>query len=192
MKHLKRLLCLALVFALCCAVGVFARAEPADAYKPVITKQPKAINLFIVGNNTKIILEVQARLPNDIEGALVYAWYDKDHPEEPIAFGAKAEIPVVIDFTKVVTSSKTYYVVVTSMYLDNNEQEKSDSIESNEATVIFFPSFLNYFKYFYGRPFLTSIVRFPFLLLFIPFYLFLILPLIHLGHWIDSIYDKVH
>jgi len=135
MKHLKRLLCAVLCLALCCAMGVFAVAEDeVDPYAPVITKQPKEFSSVRAGKSTT--LEVQACLPDGVDGMLSYAWYEKMDPTQPLSTSANAEISTLPeDLGTSYADNKYYCVVVTNTFIDEEGQERTASATSKTARV---------------------------------------------------------
>jgi len=143
MKHLKRIFCLALVFALALGVGVFARADDLqNPNRPVIYRQPYRdfVPPLIAGKS--FTLEVEAYLPAASNGSLSYAWYDfdwkPDSDAEPVATGAKLEIKT----TKKMFGEKAfmmgavlkYCVVVTNTFYDAEGDEQTISVKSDPVS----------------------------------------------------------
>ena len=79
-------------------------------------------------------MEVQARLPAGIEGTLDVAWYSYNPATEtirgwPVAVGEKVSIPTPAD-SGVFLTFHDYCVVVTTTYLDGDDQEQTASVVS--------------------------------------------------------------
>ena len=177
MKHIKRLLCAMLCLVLLLGMGVFARAEEAaDPYAPVITMHPHG-SLVKVGDT--ITLEAQARLYG--EGELSYAWYDAEHPDQPVSTSQKAEIVTSIDDLTAFFVEKVYYVIVTNTYTDAENQIQTASTESYPTTVWIYPSIGQALVFLWGGSWIVSmpaiskpfgvIMLSPLLLLYSLFYL---------------------
>jgi len=127
MARTKRVL--SLLLSLVLGAALFAPAVAADGaaldpYAPVIMKQPKEeiyqVAAYPRGRN--FTLEVEARLPEGVDGVLSYAWYDFDWTPEsmaaPVAVGAKLELPIPEKDIEL-----TYCAVVTNTYVDPEDGE---------------------------------------------------------------------
>ena len=152
MKQTKRVLCAVLTLAL--ALALFAPAvSAADPYAPVITKQP-GLTRWIRSGRT-LALEVQAKLPDGIQGELSVAWYISGQAQ-PIATGAKTSVPTssLGGYTElgqyVPGGSFVIYAVVTNTYTDGGGQTQTASIESDTSTVDVFISTLDTMKLFWN------------------------------------------
>ena len=142
MKNLKRILCVGLCCALALGMGVLAAAADNpydDPYAPIITKQPKATQYICAGKD--ITLEVQARLPDGVEGTLSYAWYDATAPYSPISTDAKFVLTISKNES---LGSKIIYVVVTNTYNNDEGEERKASTTSSTIEISIAPTLLNY------------------------------------------------
>jgi len=149
----KRVLCAALSILLGMALlapGVMAEDDP---NAPVIIKQP-SLTRWIRSRRT-LALEVQAKLPDGIQGELSVAWYVSDQAE-PIATGAKTSISTssLGGYTGlgqyVPGGSFDIYAVVTNTYTDSGGQMQTASIESDTSTVDIFISPLDTMELFWN------------------------------------------
>ena len=135
MKMTKRLLGVGLVLVL--ALGLFVPAGATEAPNPnapVITRQPSVRPITFAGD--PLVLEIQAELPEGVEGELSFAWFVEGR-EEPIATGARVTIPTlteeVVYFLRheSVVLDLRIYVVVTNTYVDDDGEEQTASTTSN-------------------------------------------------------------
>lgn len=137
MAQTKRVLSILLALSLGMAllVPAFATDEP-DPNAPVITKQPMTRKI-VIREGKDIKLEVEARLPDGVEGMLSYAWYDYNwqlgDTTEPVAIGAKTTLRAVPPEDE--ESHFPYCVVVTNTYRDSGGNEKTASKKSDSMDV---------------------------------------------------------
>ena len=139
---MKRMLSIALVIVLGLALFIptmAAETEETNPNAPIITRQPSAPSLILAGNS--LLLEVQAELPEGVEGELSFSWYMTAlfiYPEL-VGTDAQVEIPasVFIQYTVDVQlfprGGFNFYVVVTNTFADEYGQEQTASVTSNEV-----------------------------------------------------------
>ena len=152
MKHAKRILSIALALAL--GLGLFISAGAATkggTFAPIITKEPVVtsdpslplLHMFLVGDT--ISLEIEADLPDGVDGELSYAWYDYAYPDyvlgEPLAIGQKVELVLTSDMVSASGTGISYCylrVVVSNTYSDENNEEQV-AYETRDIWVEVFP-----------------------------------------------------
>ncbi|MCL2495416.1 MAG: hypothetical protein FWE98_07160 [Oscillospiraceae bacterium] len=152
MKTTKRLLATLLALALglaALAPMAFAAAEEGGLYAPYITKQARVEKTYVqLGKNLQ--LEVEARLPNGIEGTLSYAWYVKvpvgdGFEDKLIATEAKATVLVTQEMLgnpSTLQTSTSCYVIVTNIYTDEAGQAKEAYTKSSTSQgITLFPGY---------------------------------------------------
>jgi len=119
---LKRMLSilLALALGLALVIPAFAEAVEGGPYAPIITKEPDFPDIFYIGDI--LVLDVEAKLPDSVDGELSYAWYDTwtndwddfQKRNVPIATGASIEQKIPFDTDSLIG------VVVTNTYTDEH------------------------------------------------------------------------
>ena len=133
MKTTKRVLCILLAFALCVGLCVTAAAwftsPPNSPYAPVITVAPDYPESISVGDTLSV--EVEAVLPDGVEGELSYAWYNgdwyRDISTSPIATGSELEIVITKEMVQSGSHGSDVYitVVVANTYEDENGETQT-------------------------------------------------------------------
>ena len=164
MKMTKRILCIVLTFTMGLALLIpTAATTPTDPNAPIITKQPKTSQI-VIRDGKDVKLEVEACLPDGVEGTLSYAWYDYDwQPGDtttPVATGAKTTVRAVCPFEKAMNEQRwdiiigvggldlpavPYCVVVTNTYTEGGV-EKTAYTKSENMDVTIYPGVALMFK----------------------------------------------
>jgi hypothetical protein len=127
MKTTKRVLSVLLALALGVALVVSAGAiwilnAP---YAPIITLLPQMPDIINVGD--KLILEVEAELPEGVDGELSYAWYKHFDPpahNNPISTESKLELTVTSNMLTRIGSS--YYFPLTVVAINTYTNENNE------------------------------------------------------------------
>jgi len=136
MKTTKRLLSIALALLLGLAVlAPMASAADDPAYAPIITVQPKSQVTMFTGND--LVLEVEAELPEGIEGTLSYEWYCYSSRSGTTKVGtdAKLVLPITKNMLYDITQLEyRIYAMVTNTYNDDEGQNQTASTKSNSCT----------------------------------------------------------
>jgi len=132
MKLTKRILCIALTLALgLAALALPAAADSPDPYAPIITKAPDFPDAIDEGNT--LILEIEAELPDGVEGELSYFWYWNIYewnsyvPGPPRATGPRLEL-LITDQTYYIKNNRYVIeinVLVTNTYTDGSGVEQT-------------------------------------------------------------------
>jgi len=129
MKKITAIVLCAAMLALPFVMRTGAAGDP--AYVPVITKQPKPeVTAF---TNKDLILEVEAKLPEGVEGTLSYAWYAEAWNGGLVGTDAK----LVYRSGSIYYRTSYFQVEVTNTYLDEDGQEQTASVTSESCVVTF-------------------------------------------------------
>jgi len=133
MKHAKRMLAVLLTLALGLSLGVPAFAAEAPVYggpyAPIITKKPIMHDgTYYIGDT--LIFEVEAELPEGVDGELSYAWSYRNMNKSnyiPVATGSRLELTITKDMTEPLRLYDGLFVRVdiTNNYIDENGEEQT-------------------------------------------------------------------
>ncbi|MCL2106788.1 MAG: hypothetical protein FWH26_07030 [Oscillospiraceae bacterium] len=137
---MKKLLCAFLAVCMLSAVFMLpAAAAPPDPYAPIITKAPSFPAVVYVGDTIR--WEVEAALPDGVEGEMSYAWYNYGSTRGAyglIATGPKLELDIINEMREGYSRpTMRITIVVTNTYTDEFGEEKtaSTTIESEEMSL---------------------------------------------------------
>jgi len=130
MKTTKRVLSILLAILLGLALlAPMASAAGDPAYAPIITKQPKASVTVLTTKD--LVLEVEAKLPDGVQGTLSYEWYRDGRKVD--GNGAK----LVYRSGGIASHDSRFWAVITNTYIDDEGQEQTASLTSDTCTVSF-------------------------------------------------------
>jgi len=134
MKKITAIVLCAIMLALPFALHTGAAGDP--VYAPIITKQPKAQVTIFTGND--LILEVEAKLPDGVEGELSYQW--GSHRLGLVGTDAKLIYPITWYTTSNYSGmpyhfQDDFHVVVTDTYIDEDGEVQTVSVKSNACRV---------------------------------------------------------
>lgn len=138
MKTTKRLLAVLLAVLLGLAVlAPMTSAADDSAYAPIITKQPKAEVTVFTGK--ELVLEVEAKLPDGVEGTLSYEWISS-LKRRVVGTDAKLIFPITWYTTSNYSGmpyhfQDDFHVVVTDTYIDEDGEVQTVSVKSNACRV---------------------------------------------------------
>jgi len=117
--------------------ALHAGAAGDPAYAPIITKQPKEQVTIFTGKD--LVLDVEAELPDGVEGTLSYEWYYRNDEvgRKEVGTGAKLVFPITKDIVpnRYTQLEHKFFAVVTNTYIDAEGQEQTASIQSNFCLV---------------------------------------------------------
>jgi len=172
MKTTKRVLSIALACVIALALFVPAIAtETANPNAPIITRQPNRPARPYVRAGNNLDLSVQAVLPQGVEGALSFEWFELGN-DEPIATGASVLIPTSRDMVTITSSINWYiYAVITNTYIDEDGVEQAISVTSNMVVAVVFVSYWHTLENLYRDAWERGALMFFFLLPFITLFI---------------------